>query len=70
MYADGAPVSALKAGQSGVLVLATTPFYSESGGQVGDQGAVFCDQGLFQVADTQKIMHEIIDEKMTADQTL
>jgi alanyl-tRNA synthetase len=59
MYADGAPVSALKAGQSGVLVLATTPFYSESGGQVGDQGAVFCDQGLFQVADTQKIKADV-----------
>jgi alanyl-tRNA synthetase len=59
MYADGAPVSALKAGESGVLVLATTPFYSESGGQVGDQGAVFCDQGLFQVADTQKIKADV-----------
>jgi alanyl-tRNA synthetase len=59
MYADGAPVSTLKAGQSGVLVLATTPFYSESGGQVGDQGAVFCDQGLFQVADTQKIKADV-----------
>ena len=59
MYADGAPVSALKAGQSGVLVLATTPFYSESGGQVGDQGAVFGDQGLFQVADTQKIKADV-----------
>ncbi len=59
MYADGAPVSGLKAGQSGVLVLATTPFYSESGGQVGDQGAVFCDQGLFQVADTQKIKADV-----------
>jgi len=59
IYADGAPVSALKAGQSGVLVLAATPFYSESGGQVGDQGAVFCDQGLFQVADTQKIKADV-----------
>ncbi|MBU3740435.1 MAG: alanine--tRNA ligase, partial [Rhodoferax sp.] len=59
MYADGAPVGALKAGQTGVLVLETTPFYSESGGQVGDQGTVFCDQGLFQVADTQKLKADV-----------
>ncbi|MEY4267085.1 MAG: hypothetical protein RIS90_1620, partial [Pseudomonadota bacterium] len=59
LYADGAPVSTLTAGQNGVLVLATTPFYSESGGQVGDQGAVFCDHGLFQVADTQKIKADV-----------
>ena len=59
LYADGAPATALNAGQSGVVVLDTTPFYSESGGQVGDVGAIFCDTGLFDVGDTQKIKADV-----------
>ena len=59
LYADGTPVTELKAGQEGVLVLDTTPFYSESGGQVGDEGAVFSDVGLFEVGDTQKIKADV-----------
>mgnify|MGYP001264480682 CR=1 FL=1 len=59
LYADGASVATLKAGQNGVVVVEATPFYSESGGQVGDQGAIFCDGGLFQVEDTQKIKADV-----------
>jgi alanyl-tRNA synthetase len=59
LYVDGLSVDALKVGQSGVVVLDSTPFYSESGGQVGDQGAIFCDSALFEVADTQKIKADV-----------
>ena len=59
LYADGKPVAALEVGQSGVVVLESTPFYSESGGQVGDEGAVFSDSGLFEVGDTQKIKADV-----------
>ncbi len=50
---DGAPVKKLSAGESGVVVLTVTPFYAESGGQVGDTGTLRSDAGLFQVTDTQ-----------------
>ncbi|WP_395057675.1 alanine--tRNA ligase [Polaromonas sp.] len=55
LYADGVAVPALDAGQSGVVVLNTTPFYAESGGQVGDQGTLSAEGVLFGVEDTQKI---------------
>ena len=59
LYDNGSPVTALNAGQSGIVVLDTTPFYAESGGQVGDEGAVFSDGGLFEVNDTQKIRGDV-----------
>ena len=55
LYADGAPVQQLQAGQSGVVVLDATPFYAESGGQVGDAGWLTAPGVVFEVADTQKI---------------
>ena len=55
LYADGASANELKAGQAGVVVLDTTPFYAESGGQVGDAGRLTAPGVVFNVADTQKI---------------
>lgn len=57
LYRDGKPVGALQAGEEGVVVLDTSPFYAESGGQVGDHGLISGQQGTqrFAVSDTQKI---------------
>jgi alanyl-tRNA synthetase len=55
LYRDGSPVDELKEGELGVVVLDETPFYAESGGQVGDRGVLQGAQGIFAVEDTQKI---------------
>ncbi|MBL8374076.1 alanine--tRNA ligase, partial [Accumulibacter sp.] len=55
LYHDGSPVGQLKEGELGVIVLDETPFYAESGGQVGDRGVLQGAQGIFAVEDTQKI---------------
>jgi alanyl-tRNA synthetase len=59
LYVDGVPASELKAGQSGVVVLDTTPFYAESGGQVGDQGLLQTAGAKFEVEDTLKIKADV-----------
>ncbi|WP_367065083.1 alanine--tRNA ligase [Oryzisolibacter sp. LB2S] len=59
LYADGVSVAALKAGQNGVVVLDSTPFYAESGGQVGDQGLITAGSARFAVEDTQKIKADV-----------
>ena len=59
LYVEGTPVSALQAGQRGVVVLSTTPFYAESGGQVGDCGELLTANARFEVEDTQKIKADV-----------
>jgi alanyl-tRNA synthetase len=54
LFRDGDPVEQLDAGDTGVVVLDHTPFYAESGGQVGDQGVLESPGGHFLVTDTQK----------------
>src|SRR5574340_1257982 len=59
LYHEGTRVSALHAGQAGIVVLDRTPFYAESGGQVGDSGELVGSRGGFDVRDTQKIQADV-----------
>ena len=54
LFKDGKPVDTLRAGDDGAVVLSSTPFYAESGGQIGDTGILVEDGKLFRVDDTQK----------------
>src|SRR3982750_2864986 len=59
LYREGSQVQSLKSGEAGTVVLNETPFYAESGGQVGDRGALVGSSGTFGVEDTQKIQAEV-----------
>jgi alanyl-tRNA synthetase len=59
LYKDGVSVDELKEGELGVAVLDNTPFYAESGGQVGDRGVLHSMHGIFAVEDTQKIQASV-----------
>ena len=54
LFRDGAIVDRLAAGEEGAIVLSSTPFYAESGGQIGDTGILVADGKLVNVTDTQK----------------
>ena len=55
LYKDGEQVDELNEGDEGAVVIDFTPFYAESGGQVGDVGYIFAGENRFEVRDTQKI---------------
>lgn len=62
LYEGELPVNELKAGASGSIVLDRTPFYAESGGQIGDTGEIVSASGIFSVSDTQKIKSTVIGQ--------
>jgi len=64
IYIDGRPAERIAAGEKGILVFQRTPFYAESGGQVGDSGSGKSSEAFFTVTDTKKapggaILHEV-----------
>jgi alanyl-tRNA synthetase len=79
LFADHEPVNTITSGSQGIVILAASPFYAESGGQIGDRGRLIGPHGDFMVTDTQKkgefILHlgfveqgEIrVDEKLKAE---
>ena len=68
LFHDGVSVAALNHGQSGVVVLDNTPFYAESGGQVGDAGELLSGSANFAVDDTQKIKADVFGHHGTLSQ--
>src|SRR6185437_3540047 len=63
IYRQGSRVDFIEAGDEAVIVLDRTPFYAESGGQVGDCGELLAADGTFAVADTQKIQSDVFGHK-------
>ena len=59
LYIDGSTVQSVKAGDAAVIVLDNTPFYAESGGQVGDKGELRNETVRFAVEDTFKIQADV-----------
>ncbi len=64
---DGAEVESLKEGEKGVVVVNQTPFYAESGGQVGDNGTIATANGTANVSDTQKPLDGLHAHQVTVN---
>ena len=65
---DGNEVDSLKTGESGAIVMNQTPFYAESGGQVGDTGLMTGEGVRFRVTDTQKKAGDLVVHLGTVEQ--
>src|SRR6185312_1550875 len=65
---DGKEAESLKTGESGAIVLNQTPFYAESGGQMGDTGLMSGDGVKFRVTDTQKKAGDVFVHLGTVEQ--
>ncbi|SMG13877.1 alanine--tRNA ligase [Paraburkholderia susongensis] len=68
LYVDGASVQQAHTGQQAVVVLDHTPFYAESGGQVGDQGVLANASTRFAVANTLKVQADVVGHHGTLEQ--
>ena len=68
LYVDGASVKEVSNGQQAVVVLDHTPFYAESGGQVGDQGVLANASVRFAVTDTLKVQADVVGHHGTLEQ--
>lgn len=60
LIVDGVEVESISAPQEALLILDTTPFYAESGGQIGDRGDISGPMGIFQVQDTRRPLRGLI----------
>jgi alanyl-tRNA synthetase len=60
IYKEGTSVRSIAAGEAAIVVLDRSPFYAESGGQVGDRGELVASGGTFVVSDTQKIQADVV----------
>ena len=59
LYVEGTSVNSISAGQQAIVVLDTTPFYAESGGQAGDVGVLEAGAAVFEVEDTLKVQPDV-----------
>lgn len=70
LYYEGKPVESLSEGQQGLVVLDSTPFYAESGGQVGDSGQLLGKTQRFDVQDTTKAGEAFAHQGVVAEGSL